>query len=190
VPASAEQALTNLLAVSGSQLPSPAGVSLNQPSRLRQPANGADLLIITRSEFLSAVEPLKALRQSQGLSVAVVQIEDIYDEFSFGNKTPGSLRDFITYAATSWKKKPRYVLLAGDASYDPRNHLGLGDFDVVPTKLIERRIHIERVPQHANIDDQSQRAELILLPFTIALPHTPRLPWKTARASLACTIRL
>jgi hypothetical protein len=78
-----------------------------------------------------------ALRQSQKLSVALIDIEDIYDEFSYGNKTVQALKDFITYAATSWKKKPRYLLLAGDASYDGRNYLGFGDVDVVPTKLID-----------------------------------------------------
>lgn len=30
---------------------------------------------------------------------------------------------------------------------------------------------IERVPQHDHIDDRSLRAEVILLPFTIALPQ-------------------
>ena len=54
-------------------------------------------------------EPLKALRQGQGLSVAMVDVEDIYDEFSFGDKTPQAVKDFVAYAATSWKKKPRYV---------------------------------------------------------------------------------
>jgi hypothetical protein len=29
------------------------------------------------------------------------------------------------------------VLLAGDASFDPRNYLGFGDSDLVPTKLVE-----------------------------------------------------
>jgi hypothetical protein len=29
------------------------------------------------------------------------------------------------------------VLLVGDASFDPRNYLGLGDFDFLPTKLID-----------------------------------------------------
>jgi hypothetical protein len=29
------------------------------------------------------------------------------------------------------------VLLVGDASFDPRNYLGLGDFDYVPTKLVD-----------------------------------------------------
>jgi len=68
--------------------------------------------------------------------VAVVDVEDIYDEFSFGEKTPRALKDFIRYATTDWEKRPRYVLLAGDASYDPRNYLGFGG-DLVPTKLVD-----------------------------------------------------
>ena len=35
-----------------------------------------------------------------------------------------------------WKTKPRWVLLVGDASIDPRNYLGIGAFDFVPTKLV------------------------------------------------------
>ena len=109
----------------------------NQPSSLRQPANGADLLLITQRQFFPAVEALKMLRQSEGLSVAVVDIADIYDEFSYGNKSPQAVKDFVAYAASNWKKAPRYLLLGGDASYDERNYLGLGEFDLVPTKLVD-----------------------------------------------------
>jgi hypothetical protein len=93
--------------------------------------------MLTRRDWFSAVEPLKALRQSQGLSVAVVDIEDVYDEFNFGNKSPQAIKDFILYARTSWKKTPRYALIVGDATYDPKNYLGFGDNDAVPSKLID-----------------------------------------------------
>ena len=93
--------------------------------------------MITGRELAAGLEPLRALRQRQGLSAAVVDVEDIYDEFNFGEKTSQSLKDFINYAASSWKKKPRFVLLAGDASFDSRNYLGFGDNDLVPTKLVD-----------------------------------------------------
>ena len=35
------------------------------------------------------------------------------------------------------RRPPRFVLLVGDASFDPRNFLGQGDFDFAPTKLID-----------------------------------------------------
>jgi hypothetical protein len=94
-------------------------------------------VILTRREFFESLGPLVSLRQKQGYSIAVIDIEDIYDEFSYGQKTPQAAKDFLTYAATNWKKAPRFVMLAGDASFDPKNYLGFGDSDLVPTKLID-----------------------------------------------------
>jgi hypothetical protein len=71
------------------------------------------------------------------LRVALIDIEDIYDEFSFGSKSPKAIKDFLTSAKANWGRAPRYVLLVGDASFDPKNYLGFGDFDFVPTKLID-----------------------------------------------------
>jgi Peptidase family C25/Right handed beta helix region len=126
-----------LLALSDAEIKRPAALMLNRVSALRSPGQGADLVIVTRREFSSALTPLVGLRQSQGLSVAVVEIEDVYDEFNYGEKTARALKDFLAYTQSSWKKKPRFVLLAGDASFDARDYLGLGDFDMVPTKLID-----------------------------------------------------
>jgi CSLREA domain-containing protein len=126
-----------LLALGADKIKRPASITANQPSSWRQPGNGTDLLIITRRDLMSSIEPLKSLRQSQGLAVAVVDIEDIYDEYSFGCKAPQAVKDFITFAASVWKRNPRFVLLAGDASFDARNYLGFGETDLVPTKLID-----------------------------------------------------
>jgi hypothetical protein len=96
----------------------------------------ADLVIITHGDFKANLVPLTELRQSQGLSVAVVDIEDLYDEFSYGQKTPCAVKAFLA-KAKSWRNPPRYVLLVGNATYDPRNYTGFGDFDFVPTKLVD-----------------------------------------------------
>ena len=113
----------------------PASLSMNLPSSLR--SGRADFVIITRRELVESLKPLVVLRQHEGFSVALVDIEDIYDEFSFGEKTPLAVKDFLAYATSNWKKKPRFALFAGDASYDPKNYLGSGDSDLVPTKLID-----------------------------------------------------
>jgi hypothetical protein len=68
--------------------------------------------------------------------VSVVLTDDIYDEFSFGEHSPQAIRDFLQTATKNWATKPKYLLLAGDASVDPRNFLGFGDFDFVPTRII------------------------------------------------------
>ena len=110
---------------------------MNQPSTWHKLNHRADLIIITHKDFIGSLGPLKSLRESQGWSVALIDVEDIYDEFSFGAKTPQALRDFLQRARAYWQRPPRFVLLVGDASFDPRNYLGLGDFDVVPTKLVD-----------------------------------------------------
>ena len=118
------------------QFKTPAEIRANQPSSWRQ-AEGRDFLIIAHQDFIESVRPLKALRKSEGLSVGVVDMEDVYDEFSFGEKSPQALKDFLRYARKHWSPKPKYVLLVGDASYDPRDYLGYGNQDYVPTKLMD-----------------------------------------------------
>ena len=112
-------------------------VKLNTASSWRQPGRRADLVIFTRRELMSSLAPLVSLRQKDGLAVAVVDVEDACDEFSFGNKTPQAMRDLLQFAKSNWQLGPRFVLLAGDASYDSKNYLGYGDSDIVPTRLID-----------------------------------------------------
>jgi len=129
-----------LLAFGGDQVRSPLKLEANQTSSWRSATNQADLVIITHSNLIDRFAPLASLRQSRGLKVATVDVYDIYDEFNFGNKSPQAVKDFLLYASNNWKKPPRYVLLAGSASYDPKNYNGFGDYDLVPTKLIDTAI--------------------------------------------------
>jgi hypothetical protein len=78
-----------------------------------------------------------ALRKSQNRTVAVVTTDQLFDAYNFGERTPFALRDYLQAASQGANSKPQAVLLMGDASLDPRNYLGLGDFDFVPTRLIE-----------------------------------------------------
>jgi len=71
------------------------------------------------------------------LSVAVVDVEDVYDEFSFGAHTPLALKSFLSWASSYWSTQPTYLLLVGDSTWDPRNYLGQGENDFLPTKLID-----------------------------------------------------
>ena len=126
-----------LVAFAGDQVQSPSRLAANQASTWRSATNQADLVIITHSSLRDSFAHLAALRQSQGLKVATVDVEDIYDEFNFGNKSPQAVKDLLSYANSNWKKAPRYVLLAGSASYDPKNYNGFGSYDLVPTRLID-----------------------------------------------------
>ncbi len=113
-----------------------AGLSANQPSDWHA-AHEADFVIITHDSFRQAVAPLAAKREAEGLKTTVVDVEDLYDEFSYGEHSPQAIKDFLLWTTENWTTAPRYVLLAGDGSYDPRNYMKRGVFDLVPSKLID-----------------------------------------------------
>jgi hypothetical protein len=66
-----------------------------------------------------------------------VTVDQIFDAFNYGERSPFAIRAYLQQMATATRRKPQAVLLVGDASLDPRNYLGFGDFDFVPTRIIE-----------------------------------------------------
>lgn len=135
-------------------------VQKDSPSNLRAAGNAADYIIITQPEFDDALTPLVNWRQSQGLSVKTVYVQDIFDEFGYGRYATQAMRDFLLYAYTAWtggnESQPlppaAFVLLAGDSSYDHRNVLGQnGNKDQVPVYL---RSGVDRWMGEAAADNQ------------------------------------
>jgi hypothetical protein len=122
--------------LSDTQIASPASLLPHHPSNLHDAQRGAEVVMLTAPQFTAQVALLAALRLAEGKSVALVNVDDVYDEFNFGERTPYAVRNLLRTASTQWTQKPRYLLLAGDASVDPRNYLGFGFLDFVPTKIV------------------------------------------------------
>ena len=96
----------------------PTDIVEDQPSTLHDPANRVDYIMITHKNFRESTERLADFRRKQGLDVIVVDVEDIYDEFSYGVFDPKAIKRFLRYAYFNWDKIPTYVLLMGDAHWD------------------------------------------------------------------------
>jgi hypothetical protein len=112
------------LAVSPQALLSPR-VAAPAPSTLRSTENQADYLLIAPRAFLTAAEPLLQRRHDQGLQARAVAFEEISDEFGHAQPSAEAIKSFLAHAFHSWTRpSPRYVLLLGDATYDPRNFTG------------------------------------------------------------------
>jgi hypothetical protein len=114
----------------------PAAVTRNRPSRWHEP-HAADVVIIGYRGFLPELARLKAFHEREGLRVALVDVGDLYDEFTFGAHGPEALKAFLARARAEWRPAPRYVLLGGDSTYDPRNYLHKPARDFVPTKTVD-----------------------------------------------------
>ncbi len=89
------------------------------PSTLRNDVSQTDYIVITHNTFLESIQPLVEFRRSQGLTVRVVDIDEIYNEYSYGLFNPFAIRTFLRDTYYSWQPPaPTYVVLVGDAHYD------------------------------------------------------------------------
>lgn len=107
----------------------PDSVIKDIPSNLNALTNGSDYIIITHGKLKSVANRLADLRRVNfpdstipNPRIFVVDVQDIYDEFSGGLLDPYGIRSFVKYAFENWQKpSPKYLVLVGDMSYDYRN---------------------------------------------------------------------
>ncbi len=100
----------------------PNDVIFDHPSGLRNDGQQVDYIMIAHRTLLDQTRRLAEFHRGRGLTVAVVDVQDIYDEFNFGVVTPRAIKDFLQYAHSNWQTPaPRFVLFSGDASWDFKN---------------------------------------------------------------------
>lgn len=92
-----------------------------QFSDIRVNAQGADYLTITHRNFRTAAQQLATHRQTtNGVRTAIIDIQDIYDEFNYGVMNEYAMKGFLRYAYQNWPTPaPTYLLIFGDACRDP-----------------------------------------------------------------------
>jgi len=116
----------------------PVEIAPAAPPRTLDPPRGADWLAIAPEAFHAELAPLAALRRAQGLRAEVISLEEVHDRFGGGRPTTDSIERFLRHARARWRAPaPSFVLLVGDATYDPAGHLGPSPRQVLPTPLIE-----------------------------------------------------
>ena len=116
------RAETVLWAVAPGAYAKPLAIERDKPSSWAKFSEPVDYLMIAHPRLLAAVEPLAEVHRQRGLKVAVVDVEDLYDEWNGGILDPQAIKDFLRHAWRDFPKPaPRFVLLVGDASWDPKN---------------------------------------------------------------------
>ncbi len=114
----------------------PVSVLPNDPGLLGVPTNAGTLVVITHSSLMPEAQAWAAYRAGQGVSTKVVDVEEIFDEFNYGVSSSLAIESFLDYAKNNWQTPPSYVLLIGDATYDPKNYHGNGYWNMVPTRMV------------------------------------------------------
>ena len=91
-------------------------------TRWMHPAQAYDYLIVAHPKLIDAIKPLAAFHEQRGLKVAILDINDVYDEFNDGIAHPRAIRNLVDRAWHEWPApQPRFLLLVGDASFDIRH---------------------------------------------------------------------
>lgn len=126
-----------MFALEDAGVKSVASIAKNNPSTLSNEFHNANLVIISYGSFMQQAQAWAQYRIGQGFQVETVDVADIYDEFSYGQPTANSIKSFLSYAVNTWNTSPTYVLLIGDASFDPKNYEGQGNQNILPVKLVD-----------------------------------------------------
>ncbi len=101
------------------------------PADLMSPNNAADWVAIAPRALVDELQILADHREVQGLLAMVVSYEDVCNLFGFGVRGPDAIRNFLAHAAANWSVPPRYLLLAGDGTYDYKGNLP-GSDNLIP----------------------------------------------------------
>lgn len=96
-----------------------------------------DMIIVTHPDFVAASNELADFhRGNDNISVHVTKISQIYNEFGSGKNDISAIRDFIKMfyerAGSDTSQMPRYLLLMGDGTFDPKNRIA-DNSNFVPT---------------------------------------------------------
>ncbi len=123
-------ALKQYVAFAGSNFPLPEmkGKVANQNLHALQ---DVDMVIVTHRNFMDASKELATFhKDNENLTVAVVDVANIYNEFSSGGLDITAIRDFarmLYERSNATNGKFKYLMLMGDASYDYRNRIANND---------------------------------------------------------------
>lgn len=98
---------------------------------------GVDYLMITPASFAPALRDLVDLRESQGLQVAIEDIQAIYDVFGDGRLDPAAVEAYLANAYNAWQIQPTHILLVGDGTTDPKRYQASSSITYIPPFLAD-----------------------------------------------------
>lgn len=117
--------LREYFAIGGDNYLTPKSISQRIDNQnLRGITEGATFIIISPKDFMEAAYKLKQHRETPGvdyIKTIVIDIDQIYNEFSGGLLDPVAIRNFLKHAFYNWSVAPFYVMFLGDGTYDFRN---------------------------------------------------------------------
>jgi hypothetical protein len=104
---------------------------INQPSIVKskhfaglRTSRKADYVGITHNSLMNAAKSyISFIYNTYAVDTALINVEDIFDEFAYGNPEPSAIRAFLKASFQNWQSpKPSYVCLLGTGTYDYKGY--------------------------------------------------------------------
>jgi hypothetical protein len=121
--------------VSAANIQVPSSIRMITPLATAS-VTGADYVIVSHKDFLSALQPLVNFHSVQGLNVVVEDVQAIYDAYAQGIPNPQAIHDYLQHAYETWNPRPTYALLVGDGTTDPKHYLPNSFQTYIPPFLV------------------------------------------------------
>ena len=112
-----------------------------QNQNLHALGDNTDYIIITHPNFKQqALELAKLHEEYDSLNYVIATPDEIYNEFSSGTQDVTAIREFVRMIYKKNAKKPRYLLLFGDGSYNNKNRDLSSNSNFIPTYQTQNSI--------------------------------------------------
>lgn len=98
-----------------------------------------EYVVVSNPEFIDQANEIADFHKTEdGMSVAVVTAEQVFNEFSSGTPDPTAIRAFMKMlwdraSKSEYGVYPQYLLLMGDGTYDNRGRLKMNDYNKMVT---------------------------------------------------------
>jgi flagellar hook assembly protein FlgD len=97
-------------------------------------STGAEFVIIAHRSLSASAEAYAQYRDTcsvNPMSVKVVYVDEIYNEFGYGSITPWAIKRFCKWSLDNWSVKPKFFFLWGKGGYQTRRDYA--SITLVPT---------------------------------------------------------
>jgi hypothetical protein len=99
---------------------------------LRATGKPAEVIYVTHPDFIPALLKLADYRKEQGFITRIASVQDIYNQFNYGQFDPRAIQKFFQYQAY-FNGLPEYAALVGDANWDYKDRQKTGTPVYVPS---------------------------------------------------------
>ncbi len=105
-----------LWVVPGGSFLEPVSVTQASPGRIMETLSSARTVYVYPDQFASDMPLFQRGRND----IAMVSLQEVYDEFNGGVRDPNSIRAFFDHAMDTWSQPPSQLVLVGDGHWDAR----------------------------------------------------------------------